>query len=604
MAQRKRRKKTDSPSSPARKARSYWDRANDYCHDVVSGKILACQLVIQSCKRHLENLERAQRGDDPDFPWRPNPDHANEACEFVELLPHTKGKWASKRESIRLEAFQCFIVCSLFGWIDPATDQYRFREAYICLPRKNAKSTLAAAIGIKKFAADNEYGAEIYSGATTKKQAWEVFRPARLMVKKTIDLQKAFGIRVNKESLVIEDNESRFEPVIGKPGDGASPSCAIVDEYHEHATDELYDTMKTGMGARENPLLLVITTAGSDRSGPCYALQKELEKVLQGKARKERHFILIYTIDDSDDWKSEAALIKANPNFGVSVFRDFLLDAQRDAIQSARKQNIFKTKHLNVWVNAAVAWMNMASWDRCADPLMHIKQFEGQQCIIGLDLASKIDLASKVNIFRKAVTDNCRHCSGREGGCEKCSGTGKRSKLHYFAFATNYLNESAVENNDHYAGWAKEGRLVVTPGSVTDHKYIFRDIIADAKRFQVLEIPHDPTQAMALMQFVKDDPEWDQGAVLVEIKQTTINFSDPMKELEALVLDGRFHHDGDPVFGWAIGNVVCWRDHKDNIFPRKEKEENKIDPAVASMMALNRWMPRPAELGSGVIEFW
>jgi phage terminase large subunit-like protein len=566
----------------------------------------------------VQDLEKAQLGLDPEFPWRPDPAHANESCEFIELLPHTKGKWASKRETIRLEGFQCFIVCSLFGWLDPATEQYRFREAYICLPRKNAKSTLAAAVGIKKFAADNEYGAEIYSGATTKKQAWEVFRPARLMVKKTPELVKAFGIKIAKESLFIEDNESRFEPVIGKPGDGASPSCAIVDEYHEHATDELYDTMKTGMGARENPLLLVITTAGSDRSGPCYALQKELEKVLKGKLRKDRHFVLIYTIDDSDDWKSEKALIKANPNYNVSVFRDFLLDAQRDAIQSARKQNIFKTKHLNVWVNAAVTWMNMAAWDRCANPTLKIEQFLGEPCMIGLDLASKIDLASKVNIFRRIKTEPCPKCfppgqpvqndaaQEAKAGCERCHGAGKLSRLHYYAFAKNYLNEQAVENADcsHYAGWAHDGHLVITPGSNTDHKYIFRDIIADANRFQVLQIPHDPTQAMALMQFIKDDPEWDQGAELVEVKQNVVNFSDPMKEFEALVLDGRFHHDGDPVFGWAVANVICWRDYKDNIFPRKEKEENKIDPAVAAMMALKQWMPRPAELGSGVIEFW
>lgn len=582
MTPAKRKTRTRSQSSPGEpSSRSHWDRANDYVQDVISGKIPACQLVIQACKRHVDDLARAA-SNDPDFPWRPDAGRANEACEFIELLPHTKGKWASKREKIRLEGFQCFIVCSLFGWID--TEQYRFREAYICLPRKNAKSTLAAGIGLKKFAADGEYGAEIYSGATTKKQAWEVFRPARLMAMKTPELLKAFGIRVNKESLVIEGNGSIFEPLIGKPGDGASPSCAIVDEYHEHATDELYDTEKTGMGARENPLLLVITTAGSNRAGPCYALQKEAEKVLQGKIRKDRWFILIYTIDDGDDWKSSEALIKANPNYNVSVFADFLKDAQRDAIQSARKQNVFKTKHLNVWVNAAVAWMNMAAWDRCADPSLKIEQFAGEQCIIGLDLASKIDLASKVTIFRRIIDH----------------------KLHYFAFARNYLNESAIENGaaSHYAGWAHDGRLVVTPGSVTDHKYIFRDIIEDCKKFQVLEIPHDPTQAMALMQFVKDDPEWDQTAQLVEIKQTVVNFSDPMKELEALVLDGRFHHDGDPCFGWAIANVVCWRDNKDQIFPRKEKEENKIDPAVACMMGLNRWMPRPAELGSGVIEFW
>jgi phage terminase large subunit-like protein len=484
-----------------------------------------------------------------------------------------KGRWARRHERLKLEPWQCFITCVAFGWVEKTDPtRYRFIEADIFIARKNAKSTWAAAVANFKFAADREYGAEVYSGATTEKQAWEVFRPAKLMAQRTPEFCKAFGIGVHAKSLTIEANGSRFEPVIGKPGDGASPSCAVVDEYHEHATDDLYDTMKTGMGARENPLLLVITTAGSDRSGPCYQLQKDLEKVLEGRIQDDRLFGIIYTADKDDDWKSEIAIIKANPNLNVSVDRERLLDAQRGAIQSARKQNVFKTKHLNIWVNADVAWMNMAKWDAMADPKLSLEDFKDQDLIAGLDLASRIDIASKARIFRKLID----------------------GKFHYYAFLKHYLNEAAVEEDrgSHYQQWANEGRLEVTPGNVTDYGWIIEGIVEDSKLFHVLEVPHDPYQSLPLLQTIQARADWDQTITPVAIKQTVENMSGPMKELEALVYDSRFHHDGDPVLGWMISNVVCHRDAKDNIFPRKEREENKIDGVIAILVALKRWMER------------
>jgi phage terminase large subunit-like protein len=373
------------------------DQANKYAKLVVAGKIPASKWVRLACKRHLDDLQRSKQRN---FQYRFDPAKAERPCRFVEALPHTKGKWASAGETITLGPWQCFIICVLFGWLVKSTGKYRFREAYIKVPRKNGKSILGSSIGLFKFAADGEFGAEVYSGATTEKQAWEVFRPARLMVERTQALQKAFGITVNAKSLTILSNGSKFEPLIGKPGDGASPSCAIVDEYHEHPDDTLYDTMKTGMGARENPLLLVITTAGSDRSGPCYSLEKDVEKVLEGTLQNDRLFGIMYGIDQKDDWKSEAALIKANPNYGVSVFSDFLLDAQRDAINNARKQNVFKTKHLDEWVNAGIPGFNMAKWDDLAI------QPSRQQ-------TSSARTASKRSILQAALTLRRRSsCSG------------------------------------------------------------------------------------------------------------------------------------------------------------------------------------------------
>jgi phage terminase large subunit-like protein len=229
-----------------------------------------------------------------------------------------------------------------------------------------------------------------------------------LMAQAKPDFRAHYGVLVNISSLVVLDTNSKFEPVIGKPGDGASPSCAIVDEYHEHKTSELYDTMATGMGARSQPLMLVITTAGSDISGPCYLHQVELQKILEGVVENDQRFGIIFGIDEGDDWTDPAVLQKANPNYGISVDADFLLIQQRDAIADPRKQNVFKTKHLNVWVAAASPWVNLYHLQQAGDPSLTLESFRGEECVAGLDLASKQDIASRAFVFER-LQDGERH---------------------------------------------------------------------------------------------------------------------------------------------------------------------------------------------------
>lgn len=208
------------------------------------------------------------------------------------------------------------------------------------------------------FTCDGEFGAEVYSGATTEKQAQEVFRPARLMCKRTPMLMEAFGIEANASNLNRPEDGARFEPLIGNPGDGSSPSLAVVDEYHEHQTDALYTTMLTGMGARRQPLMWAITTAGYNIEGPCYDKRREVVEMLSGTVPNDELFGIIYTIDEGDDWTKPEALVKANPNMGVSVYKDFLLSQQQRAINNARHAGTFKTKHLNIWVAARDAFYN------------------------------------------------------------------------------------------------------------------------------------------------------------------------------------------------------------------------------------------------------
>lgn len=295
----------------SRKSYPNVNAANQYARNVVRGKIPACQFVIQACQRHIDDMaaEKSKK-----FRYRFDKDMAEKAAKFIQLLPHTKGEWAFKRMPITLEAWQLFIVCCAFGWVQKGSKLRRFREVYTEIPRKNGKSAISAGVALYCFTCDNEFGAEVYSGATTEKQAWEVFRPARLMCKRTPLLVEAFGIEVNASNLNRPEDGARFEPLIGNPGDGASPHCAIVDEYHEHPTDSLYTTMLTGMGARRQPLMWAITTAGYNIEGPCYDKRREVIEMLNGTVPNEELFGVIYTVDEGDDWTDPKVLEKANPN--------------------------------------------------------------------------------------------------------------------------------------------------------------------------------------------------------------------------------------------------------------------------------------------------
>ncbi len=422
--------------------------AEQYARRVGKSKTLACKWVRLACARHLKDRKRERQ---KAFLFYFDPAKAERACKVIELFHHTKGRWAAKGLLLTLEPWQCFFICCIFGWVRKADDLRRFRKVVLLVPRKNGKSQIAAAIGLYMLAYDGEHGAEVYSGATTEKQAWEVFRPARIMANKAPEFCQHFGIEVNASNINILDKNSRFEPIIGKPGDGASPSCAIIDEYHEHDTDEQFDAMETGQGAREQPLMLVITTAGSNMSGPCYALQLEAQKMLEGVQDNDSLFALVYTVDRGDNWTKLATLKKANPNFGVSVGEEFLITRQREAIESARKQGTFQTKHLNIWVGARNAFFNVQKWIECHEPGLALEQFEGHPCILGMDLASKIDLAAIELLF-------------------------PRDDGSFARFGKYYLPETTVAEgeNEHYRGWMLDGWLTVTDGAAIDFRVITR----------------------------------------------------------------------------------------------------------------------------------
>lgn len=556
--------------------------ANDYAKGVTAGKIKVSKLVAQACGRHLNDLTRIK---DPLFKYKFSAYAADRVCRFISNLPHVKGRWAREKKRIHLEPWQCFIVCCLFGWVNKETNLRRFTEAYFEICRKNGKSVLAASIALYMFCADGEYGAEVYSGATTEKQAWEVFRPARLMAIHTPQLLAAAGITVHAKSLTREIDGSRFEPIIGKPGDGASPSCAVADELHEHDTPDLVDTMTTGMLAREQPLMLCITTAGFNLAGPCYEKRTKAIQVLSGALEDDRLFAVIYTIDvvaensnsdeKGDDWADPASLEKANPNLGVSVDREFLLAAQRSAVLNVGEQVKFKTKHLDVWCSARAQWVSLQQWLAASDADLTEEELRGSPCFYAFDLASKSDIAAWVKVFVRRVND----------------------VQHYYVFAKYYLPEDAIhaqgKNHFLYRKLHTKGVLTATDGATTDFERIRDDIIADAKIDNPELIVYDPFNATHMSQLLMNE-----GLNLVEFTQKPQNFAVPMDEIEAALKDARLHHDGDEMMNWMMSNVTVRPAKKGLFWPTKESPELKIDGPVAMIMAIAHAMARESD-GSG-----
>lgn len=570
--------------------RDYVAIARGYARDVVAKRIPACKSIRLQARRFLDELKAEKRAA---FPYRFDQAKATKVCKFIELLPHSKGKWARKKELIRLEPWQIWILCCTFGWLHKAGERAglrRFRGLFIVVPRKNGKSALAAGIALYMFCADGEFGAEVYSGATNEKQAKEVFTPAKLMASRTPDLLDHYGIEVLASSLVRVEDNSKLETIVGDPGDGQSPSCSIHDEYHEHKDDGQCDTMQTGMGARDQPLQGKITTAGDNLAGPCYAeIQDERQKLegvglvdeakaarvaaglpANGPRLEEETFFVEYTIDQSDDWKSEAALRKANPNYGISVDAEFLKARQRDAIATPRKAGVFKTKHLNLWVAAKAAYYDVEAWRKCrrdevpklAASALEMEYWRGRRAIASLDLASKWDIAA-VEVIILPIG-------------EVPTKDDPVIRLGWY-----FLPEETVANVPAYQQWDTAGLLNVTQGEIIDYDEIV-DLLRTLKAFFQLEhVGYDPHQATMMATTLQKD-----GFPVVEVGQTVLNLSEPMKELDAWIRAGLIAHGGDAVMEWQIANVTGAPDKKDNVYPNKPRADAKIDNPVALMAAI------------------
>ena len=530
-------------------------RALRYAEQVVEGRIPVCRYVKQACERQLRDLARRR------WPYRFDPLAAERVCRFAELLPHIKGPKAGQR--IELAPWQAFILTTAFGWVRADTGKRRFRRVYIEVPRGNGKTTMSDAPALYMLTADLEGGAEVYSAARTRDQAKIAFWTAQEMVRRSPDFRRSLGVEVLAHRIVQARSASYFEAVSADADslEGKNVHFGLIDEFHAHRSRDVYDAIETGAGKRDQSMLWAITTAGSDTLGVCYEQQAYVRNILKGTIKDENYFGVIYTIDEDDDWTTEEAWRKANPNYGISVEPEHLALQCRKAMQSPASQASFLTKHLDVWIQTDQALFDMTAWERCADRSLTLDQFNGEPCLIAVDLATKTDVAAVILLFE------------REG------------KL--IPFGRFYVPEAALDtpHQASFRGWASRGEMIATPGNIIDFERIEADILEATTRFQVGEIAYDPWQATQLATRLQT-----QGAQVIEFRQTVANFSEPTKQLDALMRSGKIAHDGNPVLAWMIGNVVGHYDAKENIYPRKERPENKVDGAVALIMAIGRHM--------------
>ena len=527
--------------------------ATRYAQSVIDGTIPSCEWVRLSCERYLKDLEV----------YRFRVDWAQHAVDFIEELEQWRGEFAGRK--LTLEPWQRFIVYNLFGF--EVNGRRRFGRAYVEVPRKNGKSTFAAAIMLYGLVADGETGAQVFSVATKMAQALIVFDEAAAMARGSEILRGEVKIHdsVNSHRIIYEN--SVFRPIEWGPttNDGLNTHMATIDEYHAHKTDEMYNVIMNSMGARRQPFLFTITTAGFNKESPCYKHRTHCTNVLKGVVDDPTLFSIIYTLNDTDEWSDPTVWAKANPNLGVSVQPKYLTDRIIEAKESADKEVEFKTKLLNVWTDSAVTWITDRDWMECAT--LQEKDLAGFDCYAGLDLASTRDFCALSLFFPE-----------------------KDALLFYCWLPEKAIMKRRDQVGQSYRQWVADGDILVTDGNVTDYRAIRKKVNELQERFNILEFAYDRMNASQLVIDLTED-----GFEMYPFNQGIVSMTSPSKEVERLVLLRRLQHTGHPVLRWMMGNVMLKKDENDNVKPDRNKSTDKIDGAVSSIMAIGAAMENKAK---------
>lgn len=531
---------------------------------MLRGEIVVGKFVRLAVERHYRDLqEGAARG------LVFSPAHAWHVINYIErFFVHIKGSLAGK--PILLDPWQKFWTAVLYGW-RRLDGRRRFTRAYEEVARKNGKSTWKGPQGAYLFMMDGEPGAEVYAVASTREQAMTVFKPAfenfKRWARKSAGLSRSFRIFEGLNQERIEAGAAVFKPIASNADaqDGFNPSAVLYDELHAQKDRAQWDVLESGFGAREQPLLSAITTAGFILDGICTEVRGYLISVLEGRRKDDDFFGYIYTIDEGDSPFDEKVWIKANPGLGSSKTIDYLRGMSRKAKALPSALANFKTKDLNVWCNDAEGWLDLDVWDKGAAKFP-VEMLAGRECYGGLDLASTRDLTAFSLVFPPAD----------DGG-------------DWYVLVWVWCPEAKIaEQADDaapYDRWRAEGWIRATEGNVTDYGPVRETIIEAMHTYDVREIGFDRWNAQQLINELME-----ADAPMVEIPQNTGGMYPGTRKLEELIYAKRFRHGGNPVLRWAAGNVALLYDSNDNFRPDKKrsKPKGRIDPVVATVMALSR----------------
>ena len=529
-------------------------QVNDYVKAVLSGELPSCAMVKKAVERWVEDNKREDLYFDRGAFLR--------VVKFSGMLKHFKGEFAGK--PIVWQPWQLFCLANIFGLKYKATKRRKYTYADVYVPRKNGKTTFAAVIALYMLLLDGESAAEVYAAAVDKAQAKICFDASAELVK---GLEGVDGyVKVfRKGSIVVEDTASAYKPLSKdtKNKDGLNIHCGICDERHAWKTNEIYEVLKTGVGARSQPLIFSISTAGTDTTYPYFRDLEFLRQVMLGIKEKDNHFIMLYEPDEGDAWDDPATWAKVNPNFGVSLGRKYMEDECQEAKEKGGSTlAAFQTKNLNMWVDAPEVWIPDDDVAACSSAFDEA-QLEGAECYVGIDLASKSDLTAAAFWFPRF-------------GVVRYLFTVPESKL------TESQGRGDVVD---YRLWVEQGWLTVCPGRVLDEEWWLQQLFKAMAPYKVKCIAYDPWGMWDLKnRFGKYED------ALMEYRQDIRYMSVPTKDLESRVLKHGVNLLGNPVIRWMFRNVVIYKDPNANIKLDKARSRNKIDGVVATVDAIGGWL--------------
>lgn len=479
--------------------------------------------------------------------------------KFFRLLKHVKGR--NSGAPFELSDWQRYeLIEPLFGW--KRIDGSRlYRRAFLAVPRKNGKSTLAAGIALYMLFADREQGAEVYSAAADREQAAIVFETARQMVDGSGPLAKI--ARVYRRSIAVPSSASNYRVLSADAytKHGLNAHGIVMDELHAQPNRELFDVLATSLGAREQPLLVSITTAGYEQQSICREEWDYTVQVASGVIEDPSFLGVIYAAPEGADWTDPETWSTANPGIGVSIGLDYLQQECERAKSIPSYQNTFRRLHLNEWTSQDVRWLDLAAWDENAADLS--SELEGEPCYVGLDLAATTDLAAAVAVFPRP--------------------DGRYAVEPHFFIPGEDLRERGLRDRVPYEAWSRDGHLIATPGDVIDYAAIRAKVNELGEKYHVLELAFDRWGSTQLVQDLEAD-----GFTCVPFGQGFASMSAPSKELLRLILERRIAHAGHPVLRWNADNVAAIQDPAGNVKPDKRRSTGRIDGVVAAIMALDR----------------
>lgn len=503
---------------------------------------------------------------------------ADHAVDFINCLKHTKGRW--RGVPFELLPWQDRIIRDVFGTVKE--NGYRqYNTAYVEIPKKNGKSELAAGVALYMTCGDGEWGAEVYGCASDRQQASIVFDVAVDMVDQCPALKKRMKPVMSVKRLVYKPTNSFYQVLSAEAytKHGLNVHAVIFDELHAQPNRELFDVMTKGSGdARTQPLFFLITTAGTDRNSVCFEQHQKAEDIILGRKIDPSFYPVIYGASNDADWSSEKVWYEANPSLGHTIDMEKVKNAYLSAKDNPAEENIFRQLRLNQWVKQSTRWMQMEKWDACGFPVDE-REVLGRECYGGLDLSSSIDITAFVLVF--PPRDDVE----------------KYIILPYFWIPEENMRLRVRRDHVPYDVWEKQGCLMTTGGNVIHYGFIENFIEELGKKFHIREIAFDRWGAVQMVQNLEGI-----GFTVVPFGQGFKDMSPPSKRLMELVLEQKVAHGGHPVLRWMMDNIFVRTDPAGNIKPDKEKSTEKIDGAVATVMALDRAIRNEGNSGGSVYD--